>query len=64
MTTMAKWYVNYRNQGSREIETIDEFDNYREAKIMLREYREANKGMTVSVWLSKRATKDWYASKK
>lgn len=56
---MAKWYINYQYE-KQPIETLDEYDNYREAKLMLREHQLAYKGTPSRVWISKRATKDWY----
>ena len=49
-------YINYRYNG--EIETIDEFETYKEARAMLAEYRLAY-GYGAELWISQRCTKDW-----
>lgn len=51
-----KYYLNYSYDG-KEIETIEETDNYKDALYLLKEYR---MGCMKNVWISKRATKDWY----
>lgn len=48
-------YIQYKAYG--ELETIDSFSTYKEAKAMLAEYRLSfSEG---SLYLSKRATKAW-----
>ena len=47
------WYINFRDCNG--VETIDEFDNAKEARKMLAEYNYGG-GM---YYLSKRCTKDW-----
>jgi len=52
---MAKLYINCEcGQG---IETIDTAENRKEARFLRDEYRTAGYGR---VWISTRATKDWY----
>ena len=57
--TMGKFYINF--QYEREpIETLDEHENHREALQQLREYRMAYRNAPCRIWISKRATKEWY----
>ena len=56
---MAKWYINYQYER-QPIETLDEHESYQEAKAMLAEHRMAYRNSPARVWISKRATKDWY----
>ena len=48
------YYINMKESGT--VETVDEFDNRREALEMLTEYRMA---FTANVYLSQRCTKEW-----
>jgi len=50
-------YVNGRYLRG-EVETVDEFPTYREAKAMLKEYR-LSYGAGWDLWLSSRATAEW-----
>lgn len=53
-------YIQYKAYG--ELETIDSFSTYKEAKAMLAEYRLSfSEGY---LYLSKRATKAWYEKNK
>jgi len=47
--------INIKNHG--EVETVDEFETYKEAKQMVIEYRIADR--TNDYYLSSRATKEW-----
>ncbi len=51
-------YINQKQFGT--IETVDEFDNPKEAREALREYQMAFHGG--SMYLSSRATRDWRTS--
>lgn len=55
MENLRRIYVNAKY--NRETETVDEFDNMKEAREMLREYRMSSPG--TKFWLSQRATKEW-----
>jgi len=48
-------YINMKNNGV--VETVDEFETYKEAKEMLQEYLMAFHGG--NVYISQRCTKDW-----
>ncbi len=48
-------YVNIKNNG--EVETVDEFETYKEAVKMLKEYRLSD--TYNNYYLSQRSTKDW-----
>jgi len=50
-------YINGKYQN-HDTETIDQFETYREAREMLREYRVAF-GYEYSLWLSQRSTREW-----
>ena len=50
-------YVNIRQNG--EVETVDEFETWKEARDMIAEYRTAYQGTGISPYLSQRATKEW-----
>ena len=52
-----KYYINMNNGDG--IETIDEFENMKEAYSCCKEYRIAGYG---NVWVSKMSTKDWRES--
>ena len=54
-----KLYINMNNGGG--IETIDEFEDMKEAYSCCKEYRVAGYG---NVWVSKRSTNDWRESHK
>lgn len=53
-------YINTRYRGG-PVETIDQFDTYREAAENAREYRMAF-GPDFKIWVSRRATRDWRES--
>lgn len=57
---MAKYYINYRCQYDGTIETIEELDNWSECKYLITEY----KLVSSAYYVSKRATKDYYATQK
>jgi len=48
-------YINRRGDGY--LETVDEFDTYKEAKAMLKEYRMSDRHG--EFWISQRACKGW-----
>lgn len=48
-------YINIKNSGV--VETVDEFDTYKEAKKMVIEYRLSD--TTNNYYLSQRCTNDW-----
>ena len=48
-------YVNIKNNG--EVETVDEFETWKEAVLMIKEYRIADHYN--NYYLSNRSTKDW-----
>lgn len=53
-------YIQFKYNG--ELETVDSFSTYKEAKAMLAEYRLCfSEGY---LYLSKRATKAWYENNK
>lgn len=49
-------YLNIKESG--RVETLDEFETYKEAKKMLKEYRIAS-NYYFGAYLSQRCTKDW-----
>jgi hypothetical protein len=49
-------YINIKEKGI--VETIDEFETYKDAKEMLEEYRIAHSYYS-GAYLSKRSTKEW-----
>lgn len=51
-------YINIR-EGSGPVETIDEFEDVKEARRCLKEYRMSYQGTGYDCWLSSRSTKDW-----
>lgn len=54
-------YINYKYSNQTDTETIDEFETLKEAKAMIKEYRQAySEG---ELWLSNRATKEWREQK-
>ena len=56
---MERELMTYINMKTTEgVETIDQFDTYREAKKMLKEYRIAS-SYYYGAYLSNRSTKDW-----
>ena len=48
-------YINMKQSG--KVETVDQFETYREARAMLTEYRQAFHD--ANLYLSQRATKEW-----
>ena len=54
-----KTYINMRENS--KVETIDEFDNRREARAMLPEYRMCMNWPVIELYLSQRCTNDWKA---
>ena len=50
------YYINSKQYG--DVETVDQFETYREAREMIREYRLAYPA-GYSLYLSQRSTKDW-----
>jgi len=48
-------YINIKNNG--EVETVDEFETRKEARLMIIEYRVADKYH--DYYLSSRSTKEW-----
>lgn len=50
-------YINGRFEND-SIETIDEFETYKEARDMLAEYR-LSYGSGWDLWLSQRSTNEW-----
>ena len=53
---MAKVYINIKENG--KVETLDEFETYKEAKEMLKEYRLAH-SYYYGAYISSRCTKEW-----
>lgn len=51
------WYVNWK--GGQGLETVDEFETYKEARAMLWEYRGCGFD---NAYLSRRACKGWRES--
>jgi hypothetical protein len=49
-------YYIQRKDGST-LETVDEFDSYKEAKVMVKEYRISD--TSASYYISSRACKSW-----
>ena len=47
------WYINIKEDG--EVETINEFETTKEARLMLKEYLMGDS----RCYLSKKCTKDW-----
>ena len=52
---MSKWYINIKNAGV--VETIDEFETAKEARVMRTEYQMSDRSNLY--YLSKRCTKEW-----
>ena len=50
-------YINMRQDGA--VETVDQFETYKEAREMLAEYRMAFNW--VPLWISSRSTAEWRA---
>ncbi len=48
-------YINIKNDG--QVETVDEFPTYKEAKLMIKEYRMGDRYN--NYYLSQRCTKEW-----
>lgn len=53
-------YINLKCPYKKEIATIDSFDNYKEARKMLKEYKISSKYFS-EAYLSQRATKYFYS---
>ena len=49
------FYINTKNNG--KVETVDEFETFKETKAMIKEYQMAD--YSNSYYISKRATKEW-----
>lgn len=49
-------YINIKEAG--QVETLDEFETYKEAREMLKEYRMAS-SYYAGAYLSQRCTKEW-----
>lgn len=56
---MGKWYINFQYEN-QPIETLEDASSYAEAKGYLQEERLVYRNSPARVWISKRATKDWY----
>lgn len=52
-------YINIKENGTTN--TLDQFETYKEAKAMLKEYRLAS-GYYSAAYLSSRSTKEWRES--
>jgi len=52
---MSKWYINIKNGG--KVETIDEFETAKEARLMRKEYQMGDSSNLY--YLSMRCTKEW-----
>lgn len=50
-------YINITS--GRDVETIDEFDTWKEARRMIAEYRLVYQGTEYRAYLSRRSTKAW-----
>ena len=53
-------YINIRENG--KVETLDQFETYKEAKLMLKEYRIESYYYSCA-YLSSRCTKEWKGEK-
>lgn len=51
------FYINYKDMYNGSTETVDEFENRREANEAVREYRVSDK--FGNYWVSTRSTKEW-----
>lgn len=49
-------YIQRRDGQTRQLETVDEFETMKEAKLMLKEYRMIG---DAHYYISSRACKDW-----
>lgn len=59
---MGKWYINYRYENE-PVETLEACDSYKEAKYLYKETCAAYRSCgCCRIWISKRATKDYYNS--
>ena len=59
-----KYYINFR-YGNEPIETLEDAEDYKTARYYLQEERLAYGNCPEArVWISTRATKDWYAKQK
>ena len=53
------YFINIKEHGHYgKVETIDEFNTFKEAKEMIKEYR-LNAYMDYQPYLSRRSTKEW-----
>ncbi len=50
-------YIQMKSEQFKTLETVDEFETYKEAKKMLQEYRMSDP--TALFYISSRACKDW-----
>ena len=50
-------YINMKSGFTKEIETVDQFETYKETKEMLKEYRISDP--YDSYYISQRCCKDW-----
>ena len=61
---MAKYYINYQ-YDKEPIETLEDAPDRKTALFYLQEERLAYRNCPEArVWISKRATKDWYESQR
>ena len=58
---MAKRYIQRRDYQTRQLETVDEFDSFREAHKMIKEYRLSDP--YGHHYISRRPCKDWDTTK-
>lgn len=54
---MAK-YIQRKDHVFKTLETVDEFETYKEAKAMVKEYRMSDP--SAQYYISQRACKDWH----
>lgn len=52
------YYINVKDSDG-DVETIDEFETYKEAVAMAIEYRLVYQGSGMTPYMSQRSTKDW-----
>lgn len=50
-------YIQRKDNDTKQLETVDEFETMKEARAMLKEYRLADTG--AHYYISSRACKDW-----
>jgi len=54
---MATRYIQRKDNQFNTLETVDEFDTFKEARAMVAEYRMSDP--SASFYISQRACKDW-----